>query len=164
MSDFSAGVRAAVEAEAKAIIDSMDMMATGRTSLIGNTRRRAERILALLRPEPAPEPVARPMNTAPKDGTMLRLLVDYSGEEAAGALEDELQAWTIGFNTLRDADEDEWRFAGWNWTQDCFTEGYGQVIGWLPLHAPTCTPQTVPAAACVYREPLLRTAADQERG
>ena len=30
-------------------------------------------------------------------------------------------------------------------------------------NAPTCTAQTGPAAACVYREPLLRTAADQER-
>lgn len=79
-----------------------------------------------------PKPL--PVESAPKDGTMLRLLVDYSGEDGAGALEDAEQAWTIGFNNLRDTDEDEWQFAGWNWSQDCFVEGHGTVIGWLPFH------------------------------
>ena len=92
-------------------------------------------------PTPAPNAAAvnfSPMETAPKDGTMLRLLVDYSGD-GANPLEDATQAWTIGFNNLADTEDDVWQFAGWSWEQDCFTEGHGEVIGWLPLH-------TIPAA------------------
>ena len=77
---------------------------------------------------------ANPIETAPKDGTMLRLLVDYT-DEGENPLEDEHQAWTIGFNQLSDTEEDVWEFAGWSWEQDCFTAGVGKVIGWLPFHA-----------------------------
>lgn len=95
------------------------------------------------------EPKPLPLDLAPRDGTMLRLLVDYSEEanrEAADALsmqgflwpwtplEDAFQAWTVGFNNLDNTGEDEWQFAGWNWSQDCFTEGHGKIIGWLPFH------------------------------
>ena len=76
---------------------------------------------------------ALPIETAPKDGTMLRLLVDYT-DEGANPLEDAHQAWTIGFNQFDDTEEDMWEFAGWNWKQDCFTAGYGVAIGWLPFH------------------------------
>ena len=97
----------------------------------------------ILRIEPAPNAGAvifSPMGTAPKDGTMLCLLVDYSGD-GANPLEDATQAWTIGFNNLADTEDDVWQFAGWSWEQDCFTEGHGEVIGWLPLHTiPAVTP------------------------
>lgn len=82
------------------------------------------------------KPVAFEVITAPKDGTMMRLLVDYTGEDSSGRLEDEDQAWTIGFNDLDNTGDDEWKFAGWCWSHDHFTEGHGVVIGWLPLHAP----------------------------
>ena len=72
-----------------------------------------------------------PADTAPKDGTMLRLLVNY--EDGSGALEDADEAWTIGFNSLENTGEDEWQIAGWNWCHDCFTDGRGKVIGWLPF-------------------------------
>lgn len=74
-----------------------------------------------------------PVVTVPKDGTLVRLFVDYSADEAHGALEDAEQAWTIGFNQLADTGEDHWQFAGWDWSHDCFTEGSGEILGWLPF-------------------------------
>lgn len=79
-------------------------------------------------------PAPRPVETAPRDGRLLRLLVDYSGEDAFNSLTDELQAWTVGCNALDNTGEDEWQMAGWNWTHDCFSDGNGKVIGWLPFH------------------------------
>lgn len=71
---------------------------------------------------------------APRDSTMLRLLVDYSGDEACHALEDSDQpSVTIGFNQFDHTGEDEWFIAGWNWQQDRFTQGHGTPIGWMPL-------------------------------
>lgn len=74
------------------------------------------------------------MESAPKNGTMIRLLVDYTSGDHP--LEDAIQAWTIGFNGFEDTGDDEWKFAGWSWQQDCFTEGAGQPIGWLPFLNP----------------------------
>lgn len=79
---------------------------------------------------------ALPMETAPKDCTMVWLLVDYSDEAADNPLEDAEQAWTIGFNNFDHDGEDVWKFAGWNWEQDCFTEGRGKPIAWRPIHHP----------------------------
>jgi hypothetical protein len=85
--------------------------------------------------EPHKTTIAMALDTAPKNTTMIWLLVDYSGE-GCNPLEDETQGWTIGFNSLDDTGIDEWQFAGWNWQQDIFTEGRGKVIGWYPLHWP----------------------------
>lgn len=74
------------------------------------------------------------MQHAPRDGTMLCLLVDYSGDEAAGPLEDTAEAaWTIGFNSLSNTGEDRWQLAGWCWSHDHFTDGHGKPIGWAPF-------------------------------
>lgn len=83
-----------------------------------------------------------PMDTAPTDGTIVRLLVDYSGEDACNPLEDaepETPRWTIGANMdSNHPDEPEgWLMAGWNWEQDCFWQGHGKPIGWLPFTATT---------------------------
>ncbi|OCC05080.1 hypothetical protein BA190_09195 [Labrys sp. WJW] len=79
------------------------------------------------------KPIPRPIETCPRDGTIVRLLVDYT--DGDGALEDSDQpTWTIGFNQQETADDDEWLLAGWNWTHDCFTQGHGTPIGWLPFH------------------------------
>ena len=76
----------------------------------------------------------RPMETAPKDGTIVRLLVDYSGEDACHPLEDAQITHTIGGCTDDHTGLCEgWKFAGWSWEQDCFCEGRGKSIGWLPL-------------------------------
>lgn len=75
-----------------------------------------------------------PIETAPKDGTLLRLLVDFerhATEDSAGP------AHTIGANSYLNDGEDVWKFSGWDWGCDCFTEGEGVPVGWLPLHAPS---------------------------
>lgn len=82
----------------------------------------------------APEQVVgwQDMALAPKDGTMLRLLV-VPDQGAFTSFEDNLNPYvTIGFNNLADTGEDQWEFAGWDWSQDYFITGRGQVIGWLP--------------------------------
>lgn len=80
-----------------------------------------------------------PIETAPKDGTMLLLLVQYDreNEKHGSPLEDnawDRPSWTIGVNSLENTGKDEWQIAGWNWEQDCFTEGRGTPIGWLPFY------------------------------
>ncbi|MEH3121126.1 MAG: hypothetical protein PGN16_03960 [Sphingomonas phyllosphaerae] len=75
------------------------------------------------------------MDAAPKDGTMLRLLVDYT--DGGGPLDDALTAWTIGFNDLVNTGVDEWKFAGWCWTHDHFSQGSGTPVGWLPWSNPS---------------------------
>lgn len=76
-----------------------------------------------------------PMASAPKDGTMLRLLVVPDQEEFT-AFDDSLTPYeTIGSNNLSDTQEDRWEFAGWDWQQDCFINGRGEVIGWTAFKA-----------------------------
>lgn len=75
------------------------------------------------------------MSVAPKDGTMVRLLVDY--REGGAPLDDVAKAWTIGFNNLGNTGEDLWQFAGWCWVHDHFTQGSGTPVGWLPWCNPS---------------------------
>lgn len=70
-----------------------------------------------------------PMETAPRDGRQLRLLVAFTEHST----DDDERGVTIGANYLEQNDLDEWLFAGWSWTQDCYTSGEGEVIGWMPL-------------------------------
>lgn len=72
------------------------------------------------------------LKDAPRDGRMTWLLVDYSAEDAHHPLADASRAWTIGFNNCDNDGEDAWRFAGWCWQQDHFTQGHGEVVAWLP--------------------------------
>lgn len=77
-------------------------------------------------------PDALPMDTAPTNGTMVRLLVDFEDN----SLEDTDQpVWTVGACYASDSNGDVWQFAGWNWSHECFTEGHGKPIGWLPMLA-----------------------------
>ncbi len=72
----------------------------------------------------------RPMETAPRDGTMLRLLVEFTEhatEDSPGP------SPTIGANNFDNDGEDRWQFAGWCWTHDHFTQGQGKPVGWLPM-------------------------------
>lgn len=82
-------------------------------------------------------PVPRPMETAPKDHTWVRLLVDYSAADLdARPLEDSASpSWTIGSNGEDHTGVPGWTFVGWNWSQDCIVETTAGVpIGWLPFH------------------------------
>ncbi|MDB5967147.1 MAG: hypothetical protein JWQ72_3647 [Polaromonas sp.] len=97
---------------------------------------------------PVGQPAWRSMDTAPTDGAMVRLLVDYSGEDSFTALEDELVSPTIGFNSdVQTGDTLGWQFVGWSWEQDCYCQGRGKVIGWAPFDAPVAhQPASVNAA------------------
>lgn len=84
----------------------------------------------------------RDMASAPKDGTLLRLLVDFEDHATEDSSE---PCATIGANNLDHTDVDEWQFAGWSWQQDCWTQGVGKPVGWLPMLA--ATPPAAPAQA-----------------
>lgn len=96
---------------------------------------------------------ANPVETAPTDGRLLRLLVRFTEHP----LEDSSDpVWTIGHNNDGNVGEGEgvgFQFAGWCWSHDHFTEGRGQVIGWLPYDAAIvrtpCAPLT--AASVIAR-------------
>lgn len=75
------------------------------------------------------DPRWRDMATAPRDGTLVRLLVEFTEH----ATEDADQAPTIGANNFENDGEDRWQFAGWCWSHDHFTQGQGEPIGWLPM-------------------------------
>lgn len=71
----------------------------------------------------------RDMASAPRDGTMLRLLVRFEEHST----EDDEDAPTIGANNFDNDGEDRWQFAGWCWSHDHFVDGKGEPIGWLPM-------------------------------
>lgn len=79
------------------------------------------------------------IETAPKDSTLILLLVSsesnltISQATYCNPTEDGHLFRTIGHNSFDNNSHDEWQFAGWNWEQDCFIEGRGTPVGWLPL-------------------------------
>lgn len=91
----------------------------------------------------------RQMSAAPRDGTMLRLLVDFDDH----ATEDSHDpSWTIGANNCDYDGEDQWKFAGWCWSHDHFTQGTGKPVGWLPMLSEVAAP------AMAVDEPTLDNA------
>lgn len=75
---------------------------------------------------------ARPMSEWDKRDEMVLLLVkfdDHSTDDAQHAI-------TIGANNdhnVGDGEGEGWKFAGWCWCHDHFTEGKGEPVGWWPL-------------------------------
>lgn len=100
----------------------------------------------------------RPMETAPKDGTLVRLLVEFEDN----ATEDgEGPQPTIGSNTADNTGEDiGWQFAGWNWAHDCYTQGTGTPVGWLPMLAAAPTPPAQAADSVLEAAALLKARHD----
>jgi hypothetical protein len=96
------------------------------------------------------DPGWRDMATAPTDGTMVRLLVEFEEHST----EDAEQAPTIGANNFDNDGEDVWRFAGWCWSHDHFTEGKGTPVGWLPMFdgpkLSACAEQPAPVAMVLH--------------
>lgn len=69
------------------------------------------------------------MSAAPKDNTLLQLLIQQ-GDHNCG-FEDADVTRTMGFNNFTDDGVDEWKFPGWSWTHDCILEqGHGIPIAW----------------------------------
>ena len=73
----------------------------------------------------------RPIETAPRDGTLLLLLC--GGEDDDFATEDDVVWRTIGQNNFDHDENDEWQMAGWCWSHDHFTEGNGTPVKWMPM-------------------------------
>ena len=74
------------------------------------------------------------MESAPKDGTILRLLVRSTGQFNESFEDSDDPFWTIGFNNLSNTQEDAWQIVGWNWEQDAFQDLQDfEIIGWLPM-------------------------------
>ena len=76
------------------------------------------------------------IDSAPKDGTLLLLLVGFhDGNHSADykPTEDAATWRTVGFNGLDNTGDDEWFMAGWCWEHDHFTDGGGKPIAWQPL-------------------------------
>ena len=92
------------------------------------------------------DPKWRDMETAPKDGTLVRLLVEFEDHST----EDETEAPTIGANNFDNDEQDEWLFAGWCWTHDHWTQGKGTPIGWLPM-IDTTSPELAELQATIER-------------
>jgi hypothetical protein len=94
-----------------------------------------------------PSPAYRHMSTAPKDGTLIRLLIEQD-EDTIVAFEDtDGPFWTIGFNNFESTQEDCWQFVGWDWQHDHMCEVPGTPIGWSdfssPADAPIAPPMTL---------------------
>jgi hypothetical protein len=88
-----------------------------------------------------------PMETAPRDGTLLILLVEFDEH----ATEDTTEAApTIGSNNYAHDGEDRWQFAGWCWTHDHWTEGKGTPVGWLPFLDGRQLPSTATGGCVVH--------------
>lgn len=112
------------------------------------------------------DPKWRDMATAPRDGTLVRLLVEFT--EHATEDSDAMPSPTIGANSFDHTGEDVWQFAGWSWEQDCFTQGAGEPVGWLPmLDTPRADPgeverlrRLVDAKECERQQHLEECAAE----
>jgi len=108
-------------------------------------RQAADRLsaLAAMRPRPGGDGVRealedrflklREMSDAPRDGTLLILWIE-ADDDREHPLEDSGKATpTIGFNNFDNDGEDVWKFAGWCWEHDHFTEGKGTPLAWSPF-------------------------------
>lgn len=70
----------------------------------------------------------------PKNGDMILLLVRKNEDEDNWNPTEEAEVFrTMGYNDLDLTGDDEWHIVGWNWSQDCFTESSGEIIGWMPM-------------------------------
>lgn len=66
-----------------------------------------------------------PMEDAPEDGTMVRLLASHPH---ATTRDDSKAFWTIGLHT-----DEGWQAAGWDWSHDTFISCKPIPLGWLPM-------------------------------
>lgn len=138
---YSAGVRAAIEAEALAIIENMDLMATG-MSRIGSTSTRAQRILALLDGPALPDARAGAVDP-----------VALTEEDRADIIQAAYVAYGKHRRGIRGQIVTEWDGIE-SWV-------VAETAKRLSRATPACTATDGPASACA---PGLGTAATFEKG
>jgi hypothetical protein len=82
------------------------------------------------------------MSKAPRNGTLLQLLVQRGDGDHMDGFDDSNPSRTMGFNDFDNTQVDRWQFPGWNWSHDFITtQGDGTPIGWaLMLPLPTEVP------------------------
>ena len=73
------------------------------------------------------------IETAPKNGQLISLLVDHTVAPTWTPFEDENIGWTIGFNSYEHTGDDLWEIVGWDWQQDEYANGTGKILGWRPF-------------------------------
>jgi hypothetical protein len=81
-------------------------------------------------------PGIKPIGEAPANYAVLRILVDYHGVRFNSRLSNTPRyGWTIGSlkDPIDDSFSDECVLAGWDWCNDCYTEGHGRAIAFLPF-------------------------------
>jgi len=89
----------------------------------------------------------QPIETAPKDGTMLLLVVTSTSCHALEDVGVGNSYVTIGHNSKDNGMDDAWQTVGWSWSHDCFLDIGGAMqpdhfdtpIMWRPLPAPPTT-------------------------
>lgn len=83
-----------------------------------------------------------PIKTAPKNGTIIMLLVDKGVSDVSGFYDNEDLYWTIGFNNFGDTEDDYWEFVDWDGGNDAFISALCypkhahkklEIIGWKPF-------------------------------
>jgi len=77
----------------------------------------------------------RPMASWDERDDPVLLLIDYR-EDGEFALGDAHLSVTIGHNSDHNVTQHEaqgWQFAGWDNSHECYTQGKGLPIGWMPL-------------------------------
>lgn len=100
----------------------------------------ADAIRALTPPEPPRDERANwcfDMTLAPRDGTLLQLLIQFETDDWFDGFDDDNPSRTFGFNNFDHDGEDKWQFPAWSWDHDCIlAQGHGRPIAWasmLPL-------------------------------
>lgn len=74
-----------------------------------------------------------PIETAPKDGILILLLIEPDREEWDPLEDSTGPTPSIGSNHFDHNGTDEWSFAGWCWSHDHFTHGHGKPVKWKPF-------------------------------
>lgn len=74
----------------------------------------------------------QPIATAPKNGSLLLLLIGLDDERCCELEDTDRPSRTVGHNNFDHDGEDKWHFAGWNWENDYYTEGHGTPTHWRP--------------------------------